>query len=608
MRSAILVSAFLTFHLLFVDLTYAQPGVLDGSFGVGGKVSLDFYNENDEAKDVVIQPDGKIIIAGGCNNNFINKFSLIRLNPDGSLDTDFGVGGKVETQFGNSNISLAECVALQTDGKIVVAGSTFVGSYFIMAVARYLPDGQLDGTFSGDGLFSYSLAGSISINSLAIQSDGSILLAGSGGFTGGGTHITVLKLNSNGTLDQSFGDGTGQLTTEIGTSSTALDVIVQTDGKIVVAGLTSDGAYSDVAVVRYLSNGVLDNGFDGDGIRTLSLDAYDDFASGILQLPNGKLLISATSNVDFALARFNSNGSLDNTFSGDGIVETDMDDSFDNLTDLSLDAEGRIVAVGHSSYNLYNMSVLRYLPNGTLDNLFSMDGKTTIDMSGTYDYAYALALQPDGKIVMVGSTDVQGQNDFAIVRLQGECSEASSTQTISICSGETISVGNNTYNATGTYTDLLSLPSGCDSTVTTQLTVIPNINVNQSVTITEGESYSIGNSTYTEEGTYIDVFIAANGCDSIVTTNLSVVTSLESLINGAFLHIWPMPFQHELNVKGLQGGDQIFIIDLSGRIVSGGMDFSGQSRIELSHLSSGAYFLILQRHDERLCFPLMKSE
>ncbi len=375
-----------------------------------------------------------------------------------------------------------------------------------------------------------------------------------------------------------------------------------------MAGFVSDGSYSDVAVVRYLSNGVLDASFDGDGIRTLSLDAYDDFATGILQLSNGKLLISATSNVDFALARFNSNGSLDNSFSGDGIVETDMSDSFDNLTDLSLDADGRIVAAGYSNYNLYNMSVLRYLPNGTLDNLFSMDGKTTVDISGTYDYAHAVALQADGKIVLVGSTDFQGQNDFAIVRIQGECSEVSSTQVMSICSGESVIVGNNTYNSSGTYTDLLSLPSGCDSLVTTQLSVIPNINTNQNVTITEGESYSVGNSTYTEEETYIDVFVAANGCDSVVTTNLNVVTGIESFTGGPLLNIWPIPFQRELNIQGLKADDQLYITDLSGKIVDGRRIAAGHSAFTLTHLSSGAYFLIVERQNERFSFPLLKSE
>ncbi|MBL7942418.1 MAG: hypothetical protein JNM00_06615, partial [Flavobacteriales bacterium] len=256
---AIFINVFALVIGLFTGLMLqAQPGALDQTFGDGGTLSVDFDSLNDEAKGIIVQPDGKILVAGSASIDYVNKFAIARLNPDGTFDTTFGTNGKVETQMGNSNITFGECIALQPDGKIIVAGSVFIGTTYYMAVARYNSDGQLDASFSGDGMMTYSPGGSVFIKAIAIQDDGAILLAGSSGLLGAATHISVLKLNSDGTIDESFGDGTGQLVTEVGESSGALGLAIQSNGNIIVAGYTNDGAYNDVVVVRYSENGVLD--------------------------------------------------------------------------------------------------------------------------------------------------------------------------------------------------------------------------------------------------------------------------------------------------------------------------------------------------------------
>lgn len=200
-----------TLHFLFFCFVYltsctlwSQPGYLDYSFGNNGKFTYDFFGDSDEARAVVVQPDGKILVAGTANINYVYKFGILRLLPDGSLDDSFGTNGKVETQIGAFELSYGLCMALQPDGRIILAGVTFDGSNFISAVVRYMSDGQLDMSFGTNGLFTYSAVGATTAESIVLSNSGSIFLAGASGFLSTGAHLSVLKLNSNGTLDETF--------------------------------------------------------------------------------------------------------------------------------------------------------------------------------------------------------------------------------------------------------------------------------------------------------------------------------------------------------------------------------------------------------------------
>jgi uncharacterized delta-60 repeat protein len=396
----------------------------------------------------------------------------------------------------------------------------------------------------------------------------------------------------------------------VGVESGALSVAVQSDGKIVLAGRTTDGVYSDVALVRFDASGILDQSFDTDGIRTLSLDEYEDFATKLIPLSNGKLLVGGVSNTDFALMRFNANGSLDNTFSSDGIVETDMSNTFDEVYDLAIDSEGKIVAAGHCLYSLYDMAVLRYNANGTLDNLFSLDGKTTTDFTGTYDYGFALALQPDGKIVVAGSTDASAsgsETDFALVRYQGVCPTINASQSLSICEGESIQVGSSVYSASGNYSTVITLPSGCDSLINTNLTVLPNSSFNQNVTIGEGESFTVGNNTYTSSGTYTDNLFSANGCDSVVTTVLTVNTGIGNIPSPGEISIWPSPFVNELTIDNLELNDVLTLLDCSGKLIMYIQTTEQRFVLPSTALNPGVYLLMHQNKRGISAYKLVKA-
>jgi len=597
-----------TFRFLLIALGFifnihvskAQPGLLDPTFANGGKLIVDFLGQSDEAKDVAIQPDGKILIAGSSNQNFIHKFALIRLNSDGTPDASFSNDGNVDIQIGTNNLSTLECMLLQPDGKIILAGQTYNGTYFQIALVRFTNSGILDSTFSNDGIFTYSPNASVGCNAIALDANGSIVVAGSSSFLGNGSDVSLFRVNSNGTLDLGFGGGDGHLETGVGAVSSALDVVIQSDGKIVVAGLTGDGTYNDFLVARYNSGGFIDNTFDTDGIKTFSLAEYDDYATSILQLASGKLLIGGFGATEFTLVRLNSNGAFDNTFGGDGIVLADMNNSSDEIHDLAIDADGKIVVAGHSGYNLYDAAVLRFNANGTIDNLFSMDGKTTVDFSGTYDYSYGVAIQADGKIVVVGSTDNGGQNDFAIFRLQGVCPAISFSQEVSICTGESIVVDGHQYTTAGVYNDQITLATGCDSSITTILNVLPHSSFTQDVTINAGESLSVGNNTYTSSGTYEDVLVAANGCDSLLTTILTVLVGIDDIgLQHELVQVRPVPFEDILIIDGTRNKDVIELTDISGKLIMRVEAKEEQMNLNTSELHAGMYWLI-QRNNERL--------
>jgi uncharacterized delta-60 repeat protein len=380
----------------------AAPGDLDPAFGTGGKLTTSFGTfgaDIEWANAVALQPDGKIVVAGYHDG----EFALARYNTGGSLDPTFDGDGRVTTSFGAGANADAWAVVLQADGKIVAAGPTSSGgANSDFALARYNADGALDTTFDGDGKVTTPVGtGSDEASALALQSDGKLVAAGwsSGDFA-------LVRYNADGALDTSF-DGDGKLTTAVGAGAdAAYGVKVQADGKIVAAGSSSNGANMDVAVVRYASDGSLDAGFDGDGKVTTPIGSSDDEAYALALQADGKIVAAGYSGAfrDFALVRYDTGGALDTTFDGDGKLTTDFATSDDEAWALAVQPDGKLVAAGSSSENF---ALARYASDGSLDASFDGDGRVTTNFpSSSLDYGYGLAIQPDDRIVLVGSTVV----------------------------------------------------------------------------------------------------------------------------------------------------------------------------------------------------------
>ena len=388
---------------------WAADGDLDTSFSGDGIVSTLVGSDGGESFDAAIQSDGKIVVAGYSWNDSDSRsdFAVARFNSNGTLDTSFGTGGQVITNLGLS--SEIYSIALQSDGKIVAAG--YLDSDF--AIVRYNSNGSLDTTFSGDGKLSTDLGSYDSIYSIALQSDGKIVATGVSN-----DNFAIARYDTNGTLDTTF-SGDGKLTTDMGSSDGIQSIALQSDGKIVAAGYSGN----DFAIARYDTNGTLDASFDTDGKVTTNLGSIESINSIAIQ-SDGKIVAAGYSGSDFAIARYDINGTLDASFDTDGIVTTDIASSDDGFNSVLLQSDGKIVAAGYTDNAglSYLVAVARYNTDGSLDSTFNGDGIALTAVRSSDDSATAVAIQTDGNIVIAGYSESGPVYEFAVVRYLGSSS------------------------------------------------------------------------------------------------------------------------------------------------------------------------------------------
>ena len=400
----------------------AAAGALDPHFSGDGKVITRVGPSFSTGHAVAVQTDGRIVVAGSAQVSASGgfAFAVVRYNPHGSLDDTFSDDGRVMTRIGST--SFGRAVAVEPDGKIVVAGFAAVNGRERFAVARYKPNGRLDRTFSGDGILTtpFMPFGRARGFDLAIQPDGRIVVAGDAG-----RRFALARYKPSGLLDPSFG-GDGKVTTRFrapsGSAVGARGVALEPDGRIVAAGT----AYG-FAVARYKPHGTLDATFSGDGkVITQFLGSGD--GSDVAIQSDGKIVVGGTSRgpggLRFALARYKPHGTLDTTFGGDGRVVTSFGHGFDaELNAVALPRDGRIVAAGFrqsvSCLGCARFALSRYNPaHGGLDRSFGGDGRVVTRM--THNAAVDdLAVQADRKIVAAGNAYVNHRDRFALARYLG---------------------------------------------------------------------------------------------------------------------------------------------------------------------------------------------
>ncbi|MEU1163813.1 calcium-binding protein [Streptomyces sp. NPDC005921] len=410
-----MTAALLALVLALPGTAVAAPGDLDTGFGNGGTVLTD-VGGTDAANDVAVQPDGKIVSVGSSADDSVpeSDFALTRHNPDGTLDPGFGGDGKVTTPInnlitdGDLQWSEAHAVALQPDGKIVVAGGSWRGyeNCCWFTVARYNTDGTLDTGFGGgDGRVFTDFGTPEEAMDVAVQPDGKIVAAG---YVGG--QAAVARYNPDGSPDTGF-SGDGMVTTPLGTSpqegGDVRALALQPDGRIVVAGQVGQTRF-DFVLVRYNAGGTLDTGFGNGGIQRTDFGSYDT-AEALAVQPDGKIVAVGGGGAGVALARYNTNGTLDPSFDGNGLVVTPGG----SAQDVKLQSDGRIVVAGSGTGGF---NVWRYNTDGSLDSGFGTGGRVATGFGGS-DAAHGVAIQSDGRIVAAG----QGGpgSDFALARYLG---------------------------------------------------------------------------------------------------------------------------------------------------------------------------------------------
>lgn len=402
---------------IFQFKSLAQDGALDITFGTDGLVLTDI-GLIDLAQAAVLQPDGKIIVAGYTGDIGIYSFLLARYNADGSLDPTFGDGGITLTSLGAGE-SLCNAIQLQDDGKIIAVGTYLYAEEgpADIAIARYNNDGTLDLSYGTDGIVLTNSEGSEVFDGgmrADLQADGKLVVLG---FKNEDLlNFLLLRYNTDGTLDVTFGDA-GIVTPIIGNysdESEELNILLDEDENILVASSAFDMGESqpDFSIVKYDSNGLLDLTFGTDGQVTTNISITDgissnDYASDIAFQSDGKIVLAGMIYDDegaFALARYSSDGILDESFGVDGIVTTEMP-SWAECTGMKIQSNDKIILIGHASFVDFNEEFVlaRYTANGDLDPTFGSDGMIIANISIGSDQAQDILIIDNEKILVVGT-------------------------------------------------------------------------------------------------------------------------------------------------------------------------------------------------------------
>ncbi len=401
----------------------APVGSLDPTFGSAGKAVITSLGAADQ---IAALADGKILARAGS--------VIARFLGNGALDTTFGTNGAVSVTYESATATRVNSFTVQPDGRILVTGA-FVRTSLDndVAVARLNPDGSTDATFGAGGKAYVVRSGSFEqgVKSL-VQSDGRIVVAGNADVPPPGlvsyNDFSVVRLNADGAVDATFGAADGRTVVDIaGRTDILKTAALQADDRIVVTGRVAPGggANPDLGIVRFNADGTIDTAFGANGKVRLDVAAAGEWdePTGMALQPDGRIVIAMQSNepglaFPFSVARFDPNGSLDATFAGTGVARTPIGAGNALSNAVAIQADGRIVLVGSApSATVNDFGIVRYLPTGVLDTTFDGDGVLTVDFFGGNDSAKAVALQSDGRIV-VGGTALNGASfSLALMRV-----------------------------------------------------------------------------------------------------------------------------------------------------------------------------------------------
>ena len=394
-----------------------SDGRTDTTFNGFGVRTENFQSRGSGSEDLFVSETGKILLAGST----LDSFAFVQYNADGSLDSSFGTDGKVTLFNGGPSFSgSARSISRQASGSFVVSGVS-KGSF---GLARFQSNGALDTSFGRNGLVQTDFGPSLDeVGGIAVQPNGKTVVVGQSGRL-----MSLARYNLNGSLDASFGTG-GKVTLGFGDQYRqvrANSVALQSDGKVVVAGVaitvTGDSADADFLVARFLSNGALDTSFSGDGWLTTESAGHEQAYSVAIQ-PDGKIVVGGSDNIGFAIVRYNADGKLDTSFSGDGKRSIGFGQNFisSGISKVLVQSNGAIVGVGSVFYSNPGaqsgaLAAVRLLPNGNNDLSFNGTGRL-VDGSNIQRYAFDAALQTDGSILVAGGSDFRPNRGNARINM-----------------------------------------------------------------------------------------------------------------------------------------------------------------------------------------------
>ncbi len=411
--------------LLMVAILPAQDGDLDPSFGIDGKVISDvtgMQTSFDKASDVLLQTDGKILVAGTNNSGFL----LVRYHPNGDIDEAFGNNGYLVLSINFSFSDGYAFLALQPDGKILLSGqSEEVLGDVNFFLARINSDGSLDTSFGDNGIQITDFLGDDDVGrAVKIQPDGKILQAGDSNDGMGVTDFALIRYLSDGSLDPDFGID-GKVVTRFPTPkdyASAFNLVIQDDLKIVLSGFIISNTFNndsgrDYAIARYHPDGSLDQSFGEKGLVIIVTDDLLEFGTGLALQKDQKILL--TGQTQLGMIRLNNDGSLDDTFGEGGKVLTPFGVE-SNGRDIVLQEDGKILVAGmkvKDHLSHFIFVVARYLSDGSQDPTFGKDGMVFTEFGESYnDISNSLVVQEDNNIIVAGYTPNNLGANFVLAR------------------------------------------------------------------------------------------------------------------------------------------------------------------------------------------------
>lgn len=590
-RITLICTAFICLLLVTGSQSFAQPGTLDPSFGGNGFVRTDI-GDYATGHGVAIQTDGKIIVSA---SSVIGGFNLLRYNTDGSLDESFGTAGTATVNFAFPN-AVPWAVTLLTDGSIVAAGTLYDNlNKADFAVAKFKADGKADSSFGVDGIVTTGFQErNGEAYSVLIQDDGKIVVGGkrSNAFYQK-YDFAIVRYKEDGVLDSSFGS-TGIVISDLEKPGDDLgsSLAMQADGKILLAGTKNNGDLSDMAVIRYNTDGTVDSSFGVNGVAVTDFDNNKDVGNFIYIQPDEMILVAGSStNVStstgiFAVARLNTDGTPDISFGDNGKKTIAVPDASVSITTsgVATDGNDNIIISGQATDAgaILYYAVTRLNTDGILDNGFGNNGIALVGAGILGVAPYGMAIQQDNKIIVTGASAGSGtvQKVFTL-RLNND-GVLPVTLTSFTATKKASSIFLNWQTATETNSDYFAIERSTN--ITNGFNEV-------------GRVKSKGNSSQVQQYTYEDL-IPLNGAnyfrikqaDADGRTSYSK-TVLIDFSKGIIIKLYPNPVKDKLTVEGLLGTTKLSIINLSGLSLATATTGNGSYTWNIKQLPAGTYYL-----------------
>jgi uncharacterized delta-60 repeat protein len=578
-----------------VELIAQKAGTLDYSFGDSGKVISKYFGN---CYDVAVQSDNKIVCVG--INDYL--YQVVRYTPDGSLDSSFGNNGVINPVV-SGGIQQAAKMLIQPDQKIVLAGFEYKNGIPTIVLMRFLSNGSFDNSFGINGVVDSTLGIGESLPYIALQSDGKIVVLGwyYPGFI-------LLRYNTDGSLDESFGNN-GEVLTTFGEGAVPTSIAIAPDGRIVTAGTYGAGeGYGKFLLARYNTDGTLDKTFGHGGVITTDFGKYGDAIDDIAIQPDGKIIAAGQTGLQFdfqnenvAIARYQTNGNLDDSFATAGKA-TVIFPGFDaSARRIILQPDNKIVFAGEIyslNYAGQDFALGRLLSNGELDSSFATNGETTINF-GLLEQTGGLALQKN-KILLAGTSysvnDSNQQADYTLVRYNNDESQKQIiiTEIRHWIQHHNGIEWNNMPNIK-TYAVQRSIDGQQWTTINRQATV-------------SGEQFAVNHySDPTPPPTGTTYYRLQTTSTSNAVANSNVI----AISNDDAIKISPNPAQNILHIEGLSSSQKtkITVVDFNGNIaISQQLSANSNSyNLNIASLHAGNYLLKIEMNDEVVTKQFVKD-